>query len=64
MFLVILLYAVSALTSILGKNLLLFTTPLFLTGLRTLIAGGTILIYLLIKKQNFKIKENINALIK
>lgn len=63
MFLVIFLYAVSALTSILGKNLLLFTTPLFLTGLRTSIAGGIILIYLLIKKQNFKIKENINVLI-
>lgn len=50
MILVILMYAISASTFIISKSLLSYTTPLFLTGIRTLIAGSLFLSFLYLKK--------------
>lgn len=43
---IILLYAVSASTFMISKQLLAYSTPLFLSGLRTLLAGFIFLFYL------------------
>lgn len=45
MFLLLLLYAISASTCVLSKSLLVYCSPLLLTGLRTLIAGILFVIY-------------------
>lgn len=45
MYSIIMMYAVSASTFFFGKQLLVYSSTLFLTGIRTLIAGGIFLLY-------------------
>lgn len=45
MYSILIMYAISASTFFFGKNLLLYASPLFLTGIRTLIAGAVFLLY-------------------
>lgn len=58
MLLVILLYAISASTFLIGKTLLTFASPIFITGARTLLAGFFMLIFLQLKKEKINLKNN------
>lgn len=51
MFSLILLYAISASTFVLSKSLLVYCSPLLLTGLRTLIAGVLFLAYIVCRQR-------------
>ena len=57
MFFILLLYAISASTFVIGKLLLTYSSPFFLTALRTSLAGLAFLLYLKSKDQRFSIKE-------
>jgi len=59
MFLIILLYAISASTTLIGKILLNYTTPIFLTGLRTFIAGAIFLAFASYNKKIIGIKRDL-----
>lgn len=63
MFSVILLYAISAITFLISKSLLVFCSPLLLTGLRTFFAGLLMFIYIKYKKQKLELKNCIISLI-
>lgn len=58
MYLVVLLYAISAVTFILAKKALMYASPCFLIGFRMTIAGAILLGYQLYKKP--KILQSIN----
>jgi drug/metabolite transporter (DMT)-like permease len=54
---ILLLYAISASTFVIGKLLLTYSSPIFLTGLRTVVAGLAYLIYLKATSQFDSIKK-------
>lgn len=45
MFSILMMYAISASTFFFGSQLVLYSSPLFISGMRTLIAGGMFLVY-------------------
>lgn len=51
MVLIFLMYAISASTFMIGKNLLIYSTPIFITGCRTLFAGLCYFLYLRVTNQ-------------
>lgn len=51
---IVMMYAISASTFLFGKQLVLYGSPLFLSGIRTLLAGGLFLLYTLYTKQGAK----------
>jgi drug/metabolite transporter (DMT)-like permease len=53
------MYAISGSTIFFGKQLLVFSSPLFLSGLRTLIAGGFFLLYAWRTKKKTKINKDL-----
>ncbi len=58
MFLIVILYALFASTFTLGKVLLGYSQPIFLTGIRMSIAGGILLVYqYFVRKHAFKIRK-------
>lgn len=59
MFSILLMYAISASTLFFGKQLLVYSSPLFLSGLRTLIAGGFFLLYAWRTKKTMEINRDL-----